>query len=430
MSSVACHVQKYENINGYTEYFIKVVYNGYEWGIRKRYSDFVRIDDYLRNVEGYEISYVLPEKNFWSRFDPFLINTRMGELQAYLDHLIGQALTTDNALIREFLEVDENLLEQAKSLAKSQPTVDTVFTDHLTTIVKEMRNTLLDFNTPIRLKRLQIHRLKRFDSRIPTLQSNSSYREDFSTGGTNSPNYGISSRSRSTSSASASDSNGNTPIAGSYQTNSSLKGPSSPIVTGTRGVINYANGTGGSTVNKIRRKDMVFESPKLGRSSESENDFPALTHSRNSLSDRSSREVSTSSRLSFSVSISNALGLRSMVSKFEAEEMRLQQAYHTFVESKKVNKKILPRNELPIPISQSDMIRDDIEALNQAWEERQDVEKKEQEDFAATEDYDAIQESIIFRDDYSSFILDILSEETSIDRYKEDIDDIYNGTKY
>ena len=48
-------VQNYSQNNaGYTEYFIVVFYKGYEWGIRKRYSDFVRFNEYVLS-KGYKL---------------------------------------------------------------------------------------------------------------------------------------------------------------------------------------------------------------------------------------------------------------------------------------------------------------------------------------------------------------------------------------
>jgi len=82
--SVSAHLQKHnKNDSGFTEYFIVVLYKGNQWGIRKRYSDFVAFDEYLVN-SGYVVEYKLPQKNFWSRFDNNLIEQRMLELQQYV----------------------------------------------------------------------------------------------------------------------------------------------------------------------------------------------------------------------------------------------------------------------------------------------------------------------------------------------------------
>ena len=97
MSLVSCHVQKYtQNKEGYTEYFILVLYQGREWAVRKRYSDFSKFDEYLRN-SGYSISYQLPEKNWWNKFDPTLLSKRLKELQNYLDVLLREEMSAQDS---------------------------------------------------------------------------------------------------------------------------------------------------------------------------------------------------------------------------------------------------------------------------------------------------------------------------------------------
>jgi hypothetical protein len=140
--SVSANVQKHEWVpEGYTEYFIVIFYKGVEWGVRKRYSDFVKFDDYLRS-QGYKLTCKLTGKNFWNRYDPTLITRRVGELQTYLNHLLSSTMT-DNNLIKEFLEVDENMLKQAKLMSVKAPEKETAFTDRLDNIVRETRKSVL-----------------------------------------------------------------------------------------------------------------------------------------------------------------------------------------------------------------------------------------------------------------------------------------------
>ena len=141
--SVSAHVQKNSlNKDGFTEYFILILYKGSEWGIRKRYSDFVQFDLYLQQ-SGYEVFHKLPEKNFWSRLDPTLISKRMVELQNYLSTLLQNTLSTDNNLIREFLEVDENTLAMAIKQSKREPHKETSWAERLNVIVKDTRKTMV-----------------------------------------------------------------------------------------------------------------------------------------------------------------------------------------------------------------------------------------------------------------------------------------------
>ena len=94
--SVSATVQHYsKNEHGYTEYFIVVFYKGYEWGLRKRYSDFVRFNEYVLS-KGYKLTCKLQGKYFWNRYDPTLITRRVGELQGYLNGLLMSTITDNN----------------------------------------------------------------------------------------------------------------------------------------------------------------------------------------------------------------------------------------------------------------------------------------------------------------------------------------------
>lgn len=139
MSLVSCHIQKfYTNAAGYTEYFILILFQGREWAIRKRYSDFLRFDEFLRN-SGQCLHYQLPEKNWWNKFDPTLLSKRLKELQNYLDVLLRETVSAENSLVREFLEVDENML----ALAKKQSFKEISYSDKMVLIVKQTRKAMI-----------------------------------------------------------------------------------------------------------------------------------------------------------------------------------------------------------------------------------------------------------------------------------------------
>ena len=139
MSIVSTHVQKYyQNTAGFTEYFILILYQGREWAVRKRYSEFVRLDEFLR-ISGHCINYQLPEKNWWNKFDPSLLSKRLKELQCYLDVLLRETVTAENSLVREFLEVDENML----ALAKKKSFKEISYSDKMVLIVKQMRKVMI-----------------------------------------------------------------------------------------------------------------------------------------------------------------------------------------------------------------------------------------------------------------------------------------------
>lgn len=139
MSSATAHIQKYsKNDAGRTEYFIKVFYNGKEWGIRKTYSDFTNLDQYLRR-NGNIVNYELPPKKWWNRYDPNFLSQRSKVLQGYLEIMLNNTTSTENSLIKEFLEVDVNMLE----IAKGQSNKELTYTDMLNNIVKETRRTMI-----------------------------------------------------------------------------------------------------------------------------------------------------------------------------------------------------------------------------------------------------------------------------------------------
>lgn len=114
MTTTTADIQKYEiSANGNIYYFIKVVYNGREWAVRKRYSDFSRLDEFLHR-DGFNLSYALPSKQFWKTFDKKTLTERQKGLQSYLNTLLKSAVSSDNSLVKEFLEVDHNRLQHAR----------------------------------------------------------------------------------------------------------------------------------------------------------------------------------------------------------------------------------------------------------------------------------------------------------------------------
>jgi hypothetical protein len=120
MSAVSADIQKYEvGADGSIHYFIKVMYNGREWAVRKRYSDFSKLDEYLLK-DGYNLSYALPSKQFWYRMDKKALLERQKGLQSYLNILLTSTLSADHSLVKEFLDVDHNKLEQARKLSFHQ----------------------------------------------------------------------------------------------------------------------------------------------------------------------------------------------------------------------------------------------------------------------------------------------------------------------
>lgn len=122
--SVSAEIQKFETgRSGRVEYFIKVVFHGRVWAIRKRFSDFVILDRALRRqiqTSSHNLP-VLPPKE-WFGIQSRKKNTaklvkRQRELQKYLHVLLNDVISNDNSLVKEFLEVDYNNLEITKRLS-------------------------------------------------------------------------------------------------------------------------------------------------------------------------------------------------------------------------------------------------------------------------------------------------------------------------
>lgn len=139
--SITADIQKYNIADGHTEYFIKIMYLDRQWPLRKRFSDFVELDKYLR-VRGFEIICQLPEKNWWSRFDPFLLLQRQKELQIYLNSLLAVVGIHDNAAIREFFDVDHNILKH--NIAQGSKVLN--YKDRLKAIVTKTKRKFLNGN--------------------------------------------------------------------------------------------------------------------------------------------------------------------------------------------------------------------------------------------------------------------------------------------
>ena len=78
-------VQKYiSNPEGFTEYFIIISYLGTSWSIKKRFSDFVNLHTYLKDIKKCINLNELPARNWWQRFDPYVLDQRRKDLQVYI----------------------------------------------------------------------------------------------------------------------------------------------------------------------------------------------------------------------------------------------------------------------------------------------------------------------------------------------------------
>ena len=138
--SASAHVQKYSlSPEGHTEFFLKIFYLGREWGIKKRYRDFLLFDEYLKK-NGVHVEFDLPPKVWWNRFDTTLLTQRQKSLQLYMDELLKHTVISENSLVKEFLEVDAIYVNQLRK-GKSFRELD--HKDRLKMIVKENNSRML-----------------------------------------------------------------------------------------------------------------------------------------------------------------------------------------------------------------------------------------------------------------------------------------------
>lgn len=110
MSTVSVNIQRYSvsfGYNGHVEYYLKVLYHGRQWFIRKRYSEFDYFDKKIRKF--FPLLRKLPPKTYWGIYNEEIIKERIIGLDLYLLTLI-KLVPTDNNLLKEFLEVDLNML--------------------------------------------------------------------------------------------------------------------------------------------------------------------------------------------------------------------------------------------------------------------------------------------------------------------------------
>jgi hypothetical protein len=149
--SAAATIQRYavsSGISGHVEYIVKVDYNGKVWPIRKRYSEFDQVDRKLRK-KGYDLPNKLPPKLMWGNLTEETINRRVRDLDVYLASLVAH-VPSDDSLLKEFLEVEANMLSLA---IKSTPTIAHVnAADRIREIVRVAEHSFVQVDAAARLK--------------------------------------------------------------------------------------------------------------------------------------------------------------------------------------------------------------------------------------------------------------------------------------
>jgi hypothetical protein len=115
--STSSEIQYYQrNRDGIVEYYIKVVHHGKEWIVKRRYSEFSKLNDFLmKKSEKHEIKAKFPQKSImWKKHDKRLLDKRFDDLRAYFKELVKNYSVSDSSLLKEFLEVETVLLQHAR----------------------------------------------------------------------------------------------------------------------------------------------------------------------------------------------------------------------------------------------------------------------------------------------------------------------------
>ena len=148
MSIAYASIQKNKlNADGHTEYFIKVDYLGKSWSIRKRYRDFSHFDDVLKSQNIF-LLVDLPPRSWWNRLDPDFLTKRQKLLQSYLDCLFCHPLSPENSLVKEFLEVDHQFLQnEIETFRENKKILEKK--DKLKEIVNNNSKKLIVFDNPV-----------------------------------------------------------------------------------------------------------------------------------------------------------------------------------------------------------------------------------------------------------------------------------------
>lgn len=152
---------RYQNNSaGFTEYSINVMYLGQNWLVKKRFSDFTAVDAALK-ASGVTLDAALPQKGWFSKFDVAFLLNRARALQVYLDKAV-QIYPTPS-LIKEFLEVDRNML--AADLKKQKSFRDIRKTDKISSIVNKAKSRFVIIDAK---ERIDVNMRNLFEDKFPS----------------------------------------------------------------------------------------------------------------------------------------------------------------------------------------------------------------------------------------------------------------------
>lgn len=153
-------------------YVMNVLHQGQQWTTQRRYSEFVRFDKKLIQ-EGYVVGFSLPSKVVFGNFYPSVLEHRRKELNKYL-RMLCSCLSSDNTYLREFFEVDENMLKHALKMNRRQSDIHR--SDFIRLIYKRASQLMISGDTMQRCVRLQRRLTRRKEANASAAPSYSSGR--------------------------------------------------------------------------------------------------------------------------------------------------------------------------------------------------------------------------------------------------------------
>ncbi|KAL1514230.1 hypothetical protein ABEB36_003518 [Hypothenemus hampei] len=101
---VTCHIENWQNVNGHTEFVIRVhrgPFSCQTWKIHKRYNDFLKLHQRLQESQ---IPLELPPKKLIGNLDPRFISERQEGLQKYLDSILMNPILVSSLPARSFID--------------------------------------------------------------------------------------------------------------------------------------------------------------------------------------------------------------------------------------------------------------------------------------------------------------------------------------
>mmetsp|Transcript_42811 Transcript_42811/g.66940 ORF Transcript_42811/g.66940 Transcript_42811/m.66940 type:complete len:267 (+) Transcript_42811:132-932(+) len=103
MQDTSARVLHFDKHEGYVEYQIQISVGELDWKIRRRFNDFLNLDNQLRR-DGYDLPSSLPPKSMFDRFNEDFLRDRMEKLDIWLCQTIEDVPIVSSQALSDFLE--------------------------------------------------------------------------------------------------------------------------------------------------------------------------------------------------------------------------------------------------------------------------------------------------------------------------------------